>query len=189
MGRKRNHRDLADAYADEASVRVRRTIDDDPIDGFVVALGDDWVVLHVHAGLRLRGWTAVHLDAIRDVKRTERVSLLDRALAYWEERPENPQLDPSSDARLLRSAAAAFPLVALHEEVRFPGVCAVGLPLRVTAKKVDLLDLSMSAKWADAPRRFALKHVTRIDLGGDYLVALQHIAGSPPATLQPPTLQ
>jgi hypothetical protein len=60
MGRKRNHRDLSDAQADDAPVRIERTVDaDEEVHGFVVALSDDWVLLHREYDLRLDGWCAL----------------------------------------------------------------------------------------------------------------------------------
>lgn len=187
MGRKRNHRELEQAQADEAPVRLVRTVDDgEELEGYVVALGTDWVVLHRSVDLRLVGWVAVHLDSIRAVNRSRNPGVMDRALEFWEQKPENPRLDPTSDIALLQSAGNAFPLVSLHEEDRYVGECAVGIPVRVTEKKVDLLDVSPAATWDDAPRRFPLKRLTRIEVGDDYLVALHHLAGPPPKKLKEP---
>lgn len=185
MGRKRNRRELEAAEADEAPVLLRRTIADaDELSGFVVGIGEDWVVIHREAELRLNGWTAVRLDTVSELELARNPAVLDRALEFWGQRVEPPGLDLSAVDELVRSAAVAYPLLAIYEEEIEPQACWIGRPTRVTGKKVDLLEVTPAAEWDPEPRRFVLDRVTRIDVGDEYQTALEHLAGPAPLTVK-----
>jgi hypothetical protein len=180
MGRKRNHAVLTEARGDEAAVHLRRSLEDaEELEGYIVGLSDEWVVIHRLRDLRLDGWSAVRLSTIRNVRRAHHAGVLDAALEYWDERPTDFGARLGSDAELLRSFAERFALVAYFDEASFPDELLVGRIVRITSKKLDVLHVSPGATWEDWAGRLKQTSITRLDAGDDYLLALGYVAGTP----------
>lgn len=102
-----------------------------------------------------------------------------KARGQWPPRLVDINLeDPSS---LIASAAERAPLVTLHLEATDPDVCYIGRPVKLTHKRVHLLDITPSAEWRDRPRKWDLTDVTRVEIGGRYEQALALVGGPAPA--------
>jgi hypothetical protein len=166
-------------------VRIRRQIPGaDRLEGFVLAVGDRWVLLsNLGNGVRLDGFGAVRLEDIASVRKPASAQFMRSALEWrgqWPPDSEGPQLDLSSDAGLITSARAASPLVTLHIEYERPDVCFIGRPVRITSKRVDLQEVTPEAKWENGGHTFRFKEISRVEIGGDYEQALHAVAGAPP---------
>jgi hypothetical protein len=182
MGTKRNGRALGAAWAADELVLLRRNIwKADILEGFVVDLDEGWTAINVVYDVGLNGWSVVRLDTLREVERYAPTSFLSRALVQFGEHPEPLDVDLSSCQAVIRSLAAAFPLITIYTEADDPRVCAVGRPLRLTKSKVHLLDISAEGAWdLDAKRKFRYDDITRVDVGGRYETALHALGGYPP---------
>jgi hypothetical protein len=182
MGMKRNRRELEAAWAADELVLLRRNIwKADVIEGFVVDLAGDWVVLHVVYDVGLNGWSVVRLDTVRTVEREPANSFLPRALAQFGEEPAPVLVDLTSPVDIIRSLAATFPLLTLLAEIDDPRAAAVGRPTRTGKKKVDLLEITPEGTWdGREPRRLRFADITRVDVGGRYEQALHELGGYPP---------
>ncbi len=181
MGRKRNRRELAEAWAVGHPVMARRNLwKADHLEGYVVEVAQDWAALHLVYDVCLNGWSAVRLDTLREVDRQGPDAFITRALALTGDEPEAAELDLAGPAELIRSAASRFPLVTIYTEAADPGVCAIGRPVRITARHVEFLDISSEGVWADRSRRLRLEDVTRVDVGARYEAVLHELGGYPP---------
>jgi hypothetical protein len=177
--------ELDKAAQEQALVRVSRSIRrSDKLDGFVVGLGQAWVLLAVlDHSIYLNGYAALRLgDVSRVALRGGPDSFVGRALAARGEWPPvSVDVDLGSVAELVRTAAEVATLVTLHIEEDDPTVCFIGRPVRFTSRSVRLLEITPQAEWEDRPNKWAFADVTRVDFGGRYEEALALIGGAPPA--------
>ena len=181
MGGKRNRRALAAALVGGDPVLLRRRLwKADHLEGFVVAVDRSWVVLNLVYDVGLNGWSIVRQDTIREVERQGPDTFIARALDWYGETPSPVDVDLDSVSDIVQSAAAHFPVVTIYTEAVDPTLCSIGRPQRITAKHVDVLDLTTDATWSRKPRRIALADITRVDLGARYETVLHHLAGYPP---------
>lgn len=181
MGAKRNRRELRAALAAGEPVLARRNLwKADHLEGFVVDLDAAWAVLNLVYDVGLNGWSVVRLDTLREVERQGPGTFIARALDWSHEGPTALDVDLDTPADLLRSAAARFPLLTIYTEEVDPTACVIGRPQRIGEKKVDVLELSSEAAWADEPRRIRLDDITRVDVGARYETVLHHLGGYPP---------
>ena len=175
---------LEQAEVDQRHVRIRRRIPRSGyLDGYVVARGAEWTLLAVRdSGIYLDGWTAVRTDEVRKVELRENEDFVRRALELQGEWPPVaiPGLDLDGTSELVRSAADRFPLVTVHTEHDAPDECYIGSVLRITSRSVHLLDIDTDAKWETTPRKWPLRSITRVDVGGRYEAALAAVGGPPP---------
>jgi hypothetical protein len=176
--------ELETAAREQARLRLSRSIrGSDKVDGFVVGLGQAWVLVAVlDPNMYLNGFAALRLA---DVKRVERRggpdSFAGKALAARGEwPPHGADVNLDDLAELIRSAAAVAPLVTLHIEAADPDVCFIGRPVGFTRRWVHLLQISPEAEWDVEPARWEFTEVTRVDFGGRYEEALSRVGGPPP---------
>jgi len=164
--------------------RVRSWIPDaDLVDGFVVALGREWVALaRLSDRIELNGWTMLRLKHVRAVKLTPdpdafKVKAL-KARGQWPPTPPSVRLDDVSD--LVTDVAATASMVAVHCELDRPDVCWIGAVREVKGKTLSLLDVKPNGSWDRKPQKFDLDDVTRLDFGDGYQDALLIVAGPAP---------
>lgn len=176
---------LAAAMEDRTLVRLTRSIRNaDKVDGFVVGIGEEWVLLaSLDPNIDLDGFTGVRLADITKVAvRGGPDSFVPRALhvrGKWPPVPAEVNLDGVSE--LIRTAADLAPLVVIHIEADDPDVCFIGRPIRFTARKVHLVEIDPQARWRDQPRKYLLQSVTQVEFGGRYEEALVLVGGTEPA--------
>jgi hypothetical protein len=181
MGAKRNRRQLRAAHETGEPVRLARSLSGaQRLGGFVMAVADDWVLLHRLRDVQLDGWSAVRLDTVASVQRQGIDALALRALRIRKQEPSAIDVDLSSVRTVLHSMAAALPLITLNREVLHPDECVISRPLRLTGKKIHLRDITTEATWVDVPYALRLADITRVDAGADYETALYQLGGEPP---------
>ena len=177
--------DLETAAQQQSLVRLSRSIRrSDKLDGFVVGLGQGWVLLAVlDHNIYLNGFAAVRVADVKKVNRRGGPdSFVGKALtARGEWPPTGANVDLDDLAELVRSAAEVAPLVTLHLEAEDPTVCFIGRPVRLTSRSVHLVQITPEAEWDNEPTKWQFTDVTRVDFGGRYEEALSLVGGTPSA--------
>jgi hypothetical protein len=181
MGKKANRKALDAVLWSGEPVRLHRSLwKADRLEGFVVGLGPNWVVLHLLDEVVLNGWSIVRLDTIARVERGGEHAFSTRVLRHRGASPAPLDIDLGEAEDLLADLGEKFPLVSIHREALDPTVCAIGRPVRIGARKLHLLDIDPDALWDHAPRKFPYDDITRVDVGGRYEDALHELGGYPP---------
>jgi hypothetical protein len=176
-------RELEEAAKTQAHVRLSRSIrHGDKVDGFVVGLGSQWVLLaKLDLNMYLDGYAALRLSDVAKVKRRGGPgTFVGRALAargQWPPVGVDVSLDSVTD--LIADAAELAPLVTLYIEEEDPDVCFIGRPVRFGRRSVRLLEINPEADWANRPTKWRFDDLTRIEFGGRYEEALMLIGGPP----------
>jgi hypothetical protein len=176
---------LEAAAHDQTYVGVKRRIPGTgEIDGFVVGVGDRWMLMApVSDVMSLDGLVALRLTDLTKVndRGRDRLSFVRRALALRDEWPPKPHggLDLAGVRELVQSAAAVSTLVTIHLEGARPEVCHIGRPVKVTSSSLHLLEISPGAEWDDRSTKYPLDALTRVDVGAAYEAALLAVGGLP----------
>ena len=186
MKRKRAFEKLDSAIARTKKVRVVRTLDGaDRIDGYVVALSDEWVLLAKSNGeLGSDGWTALRIrhtfsiDKLAEGDRDVQARVL-AARGEWP--PAAPTVCLINDlAGVIRTAQGASALVAVHRESARPDSVWVGMVRAVDDEHLSILELDSNAEWQTVVTLFDSDDITRVDFGGEYVTNLALVMGAGP---------
>ncbi|MDF9715685.1 hypothetical protein INN71_09725 [Nocardioides sp. ChNu-153] len=152
-------------------------------DGFVVTLTDDWVVLHELAD-------GVHLDdlvmlRLSDVSRVwfrdddpyhhRAINGLGSTVATFECPPEAGLID------MLNAAAFKADIFAIRMETLRDEPLAIGRLVKLGKKRLTLHFVGRDGVWAPETERWRHRDITRIEVGGRYLDALNRFADPYPA--------
>lgn len=177
-------RRLTESLRTQAPATVRRTkLDWDETTGFVLALTDDWVVLHQVDGvyldevvlLRLDLVTKVELEAFDDAYIRRAVDGIGEPIEIF---------DCPTDASvgdLLRIVAQRADLVGVHLESPEGDWINVGRIHRVGKKRLDLQFIGRDGVWVDFVDAWRLRDITRIEFGGRYIGALERFGDPRPS--------
>jgi hypothetical protein len=168
---------LEKARRDGSLFRINRARDTLAWGGFVVGLGDEWMLLHELDGnwMRLNGYIAFRVQDIERVK--PHTSFAARALELCGERAfPQPDILLLDLPGLLSSADAHFPLVTIHLDDEGTDSFRVGRVQKTTEKTVTLRKIDVEANWVQEPERFRLRNITRVEFGGGYETALWQVA-------------
>jgi hypothetical protein len=168
---------LASAVAEAALVNIDRYGGRSELSGFVVGLGDAWLLLHlVGDGAALGGWTAMPISDVKEVAVIDEAeSFLPRALRLRGVTPEPLRdLALGGPRPLVSSAQSLFPVVTLHLE-RSDDICYIGRVEDVDDEFIALRLLSPAARWEET-ERFPVGEVSRVEFGGPYETALVAVA-------------
>lgn len=166
-------------------IRVTRVIPgSDRIEGYVVAVGSKWFLVADTHETGLDGFVALRL---RDVERVWRYDAGDELLRrFMEHRGEWPvaapafEIDLDTTAGLVRTVAAAEPLIGVMNEPYEPDVVMIGTPRYADEAGFLLVEVSHRGKWADELGRWAYRDISRVDFGGPYERMLAAVAGPVP---------
>lgn len=156
----------------------------DGVEGFMLAVGRQWLLLHVASShIFLNGHCALRVRDIETVKPWDGgKGFVARALAHRGEFPEAPAgaLDLDSTRALLETAAAIGPLVTIHIERQDPTVCHIGKPIGATPKTLWLHEITPAAEWEATLTPWPFRQITRVEFGARYEQALHALGGDPP---------
>jgi len=168
---------LAVALASEELTRIERYGGRHPLTGFVVGVGDTWLLVHLVSGVDLDGWTAMPVaDVSEVVPIDEETSFTPRALRLYDRFPRRlPDIALGATRSLIASAQALFPVITLHLE-RDDDICYIGHVEGVDDESVELRLLSPAAQWEEL-ERFPFGEISRVEFGTAYDMALADIAG------------
>lgn len=153
----------------------RRPLDEHPLDGFVVALNDKLLLLHVVDGstLTLNGYAVVRLADVHAFREDE--TFVSRALRLLDRTPLlPPEIDLADWASALISVQARYPLLMIEMEKKEPARGFVGRVTKHTAWYVELKKVNTKALWT-TKERFAFKDITQVGFGDSYVNALAQL--------------
>jgi hypothetical protein len=178
------HRRLDESLRDRRIVTVVRDAFEIAMTvGFVIAITDGWVVLHsLDDGVYLDEIVMLRLEDISrvwfrddDAYHHRAIESLGEAIAVF---------DCDSDANtieLLQAASSIADVFAIHMEVLEGEPLAVGRLIELRNKSIELHYVGRDGVWADESERWKYRHITRIEVGGRYLGALNTFADPFPA--------
>jgi hypothetical protein len=162
----------------------------DDLDGYVMEIGERWLVMaNLDGAITIDGSIAVRLADVVGVVPNASEDFVRRALELhgeWPPAGPTAELKLGRTRDLIQSIAACNPLVTLHIERDDPDVCLIGVPTAFTKHKIKLLHVNPKATWRKKPRAWRLARITRIDYGARYERALHEVAGSAPANRMEP---
>lgn len=173
-------------------MRVRRRLArDELIEGFVVGLTGDWVLIATLSDdVKLDGFSALRLADLRLVRVRSAAQSLTAKLLQLDEQwpPTAPEgVDLSSTERLVATSAERFGLVGLSYEHVRAGALFIGVPGRVTKRnRLELRTVSPQAVWDPGVMTWPLREVTGVTFGSAYNAALLRVAGPPLPRVQVP---
>lgn len=174
---------LAAAQNDQRPVKiVRESVDFSPTYGFVAALTDGWVVVNELAdGVYLDGLVFIRLDLVSHVRFDKASEYVRRALkGLGDSRDEFACAPDTTLQDLIRMASQQAELLAVRMENWDHEPMFVGKVRRVGKKKLDLQFVASDGLWDDDSDRWKLKDVTRFEIGGRYLEALERFGDPTP---------
>jgi hypothetical protein len=170
---------LVTAMLEQRLVRLTRAFEPGRIRGYVLDVGSQFFVMAlVSDRLWLDGYECFRIGDAKTLEHDPYATFAETALRLrLEVRSEVSPASVSSLADLLRSAAAAFPLITIHTEHADPDCCWVGRVLSVNRKRVTLQEINPDATWDVDSSEFRLSDITRVSFGGDYEDALFIVGG------------
>ena len=169
---------LQEAEADLAPVSVRRG-KYETVDGYVVDVGDDWVVIAATSQVVYRdGWEVVRVCDISGVRIASRKArrYSDRAIAGLGtpvSKPAGLHVVGKGRKSVLRDVLNSAPVVTVHSEKKHPATVWVGHVLGFRGKRFALQFIDANGVWETGDRRFTLSEITRVTIGGRYNDALE----------------
>lgn len=150
----------------------RKPLDPFKLEGFIVGVSNRLVMLHVVDGstLDFNGYAAVRLRDLQSV--ATKPSFVPRALKLLGRHAVRPHgLDLTGWPELLATAAEQFPLIWLALEKQHPGCGYPGKLKKLTKRSVHLRYADPQARW-DGIEKYALQHITQVNLGDGYVNGL-----------------
>lgn len=157
---------------------VRDDYDLAMIDGFVVAMTEGWVAMHsLDDGVYLEDIVMLRVQDISrvlfrddDQYHHRAIEALGRDIAPFE-------CDAGvSASELLEVAAKRADIFAVHFEVLRGEPLCIGRLIERRRKSFDMHYVGRDGVWAEDVERWKYSHVTRIEVGGRYLQALNAFA-------------
>lgn len=167
--------------------RIATAVRDDretwAIDGFVIAMAKDWVVLHaLDDGVHLDRIVMLRMEDISRVWFRDDDAYHHRAIAGLGQGVASFDCDPDvTAAELIDGAAGRADIFALHFELLDGEPLFIGRLIKRRKKSIDLHFVGRDGVWADEPERWKYRDVTRIEMGGRYLTALNRFADPYPS--------
>lgn len=173
------HRKLAGSLATQSLVRIeRRPRRADRISGFVVGLGNKWVLIAatMHGGY-FDGYEALRIRDITHVRR-------DRSFegTFARTQPEWPPAAPGeieldSTKGMLQTLARTAPLIGIQKQ-RERSALWIGELVDVKRGWVALHEVRPDATWHKRPLWYELSAITQASVGDRYLTGLSSVASS-----------
>lgn len=158
----------------------RAAVPAEHMEGFVVAIGSEWVLLHKASDhVFLDGHALVPVDEVFDAWLVPAEStVVERALRLQGAAPQAlPNLPLGSARDALQYLDERSPLVTVFVERDAPDVCYIGRVARFADESFILEPITPGARW-EGEETLRYDALTRIDVGGKYEQALALVAAS-----------
>ncbi|WP_411701214.1 hypothetical protein [Conyzicola sp.] len=174
------------ADAEPVSVLRARLGKSETIDGYIVDVGEHWVVVAATSQVvYLDGWEVLRIRDISEVEVAGKQArrYIDRALASLGTPPSKPTgLDVVHGGwkEALRGVLESAPIVAVHSEKKYPDSVWVGHVLGYRGKKFGLQHIDANGVWEENDRSFTLAEISRVTIGGRYNDALREFGDPRP---------
>ena len=173
---------LAAAKAGRAPVRITSKLETGWANGYVVGASERWLLLLlIGDGIAYAGFQAYRLQDVAAIENpAPHADFYQAALRKrGQRRPRLPKIDLSSTGALIRSVSEHSTLITIHREKVNPGCCQIGQFVESSSTWVSLWEVTPDATWDDAPTKYRLAEITRVDFGGPYEEALALVAVKP----------
>lgn len=149
----------------------------DRIDGFVVGLGDKWVLIaRTMDGGYSDGLIAIR---VRDVSALAKDRSFETEFAVTQAQPAPADLaaiDLDRTEKVIATMSSLASLVAIERERVRTGCIWIGKYVGKRGKWFGLLEVRPNASWHRKPRGYRLGDVTTVSINSHYLIALAEIA-------------
>ena len=159
----------------------RKEIEQEPLTGFVAEIGAEYLAMELVSDfIRPNGFTFFRIADITGCEVPDPYNdfLKDALRLKGFERLKSPDVDLTSTRTVLQSAGAISPLITIHSEIADPHVCFIGELISISKDEVSLRCITPAATWEEEHESYPLKHITRIDIQGEYEEALLLVANS-----------
>lgn len=165
---------LNTALHEKTLISFERRFESGNVSGYVLAVGSKFFVLAlVSDRVRYDGYECFRIADVRKPRPHPFSSFVEAALRLRHEVRPQYRIEVSSLERLLASAADAFPIITIHDEIRYPESCWIGRVKKIQRGVVSLLHIKPDASWEKEPTDHNLGDITRVNFDGDYERALQ----------------
>jgi hypothetical protein len=162
----------------------RDEIDDNAIQGFVLASSEELVVLQYVYDFNLDGLMVLRVADITEVRYTATGKFQQTLLKHeglLERVPFGATFDLQSWRSVLSQFSREYALLILECEEGEEKDFLIGRVLKTTATGVQIRYFSGAANWADSPERFNFKNITCCQVGTNYIgVYERHFARNAP---------
>lgn len=157
---------------------VRDAFEINMTDGFVIALTDDWLVMHaLDDGVYLDDIVILRLQDVSRVWFRDDNAYHHRAIAGLGQSIAIFECDGSaSTSELLNAASAKSDILAIHLETLEQEPLFIGRLVKLRNKSFDLHYVGRDGVWSDTVDRLRYRDLTRIEVDGRYLQALNRFA-------------
>ena len=187
MKRSKARRRLEESLNDGRIVTVvRDAFEITMTDGFVIALTDDWLVMHaLDDGVYLDDIVMLQLQDVSRVWFRDDNSYHHRAIEGLGQSIAVFECEHMASAsELLNAASAMADIFAIHLEALDREPLFIGRLVKLRKKSFDLRYVGRDGVWRDHVDRLKYRDVTRIEVGGRYLEALNRFADTYPANIR-----
>ena len=165
-------------------VRVERDQDwwADDVLGFVVSVGEHWVVLQsLVEAVYVDGIDIVRIEDVTSVEEDCEGGFVERAVASLGRPKVDFNLPEDADTKnLLRAAADHSSLICVYLEAEDDNPLLIGHLERLGERKFDIELINPRGAWDVETSRWAYKDVTRVTFGGRYEAALERFGEGRP---------
>jgi hypothetical protein len=177
-------RALREAQAESVLVDVVRDLKGaEVVEGFVVAVSSNWVVLReLDESLFLDGFTALRIETVKKIRPAKnRDRFVERLLTTRGQWPVKPLVGNfTTTKQVIRFIWASGELVRIYEDGRYPRRFWVGIPDKPKERKVEVTCLGPDGSWSSKSRKFDFGYTTRVSWGHLYEKTLHEVAGPAP---------
>lgn len=162
-------------------IRIYRPkVTDDYIDGFVVGMGPEFIIIHNfdQENVMLKGYAVIRIEDIGKytVFDDEECFFL-KALQLRKQIPRPvPNIKLTDYYELFHSIDInQYPLIAIEREKLDDTICFIGKIFKITKNTITLKKIGSNGRWIDKGR-YNLFDITKIGFGGGYVEALWLVA-------------
>ena len=169
-----------DAYQDKL-VRLYRSCTKEPLEGYIVAVGREWLVVSVNDdSASMDGFSVVRTkDVVRVEPRGPADEFVRRSLTL---RQEWPPAKPSwpiqvdSTAEMLRGIVSHAKVVSIFIEHEDPDVMFVGVPFWYRDDALGLTEINASGQWEEGESEWEFDRISRLEFDNLYLNRVLEVA-------------
>ncbi|HEY1489129.1 MAG TPA: hypothetical protein VGF84_23690 [Micromonosporaceae bacterium] len=160
---------------------ICRASSGDDLEGFVLDIGDAWVlVASLSDSIYIDGFVVFPIADVVEVEdRVDELTFVRRALTLqrmWPPARPAVRLDLDDTATMFRAIAASAPVVTLFTERVDDDVCFVGVPMNPGGASIHLREIRYDASWCPEPSEWPYADITRIEFGDRYSAIIYAVA-------------
>ncbi len=167
-------------------VRLKRTYDDDPVRGVLLAVEGELFLMLRGDSEGYLGFEVSHLDELKSVAKEPYERFYRRALKLrGVRRPRTPLPPLDSIESLLRWLEPRFDVVTVFWPQTHPDTCRIGKLIEVGPRAIEMQGINPDGSWDRWTSRLRVAHIRRVEWGSDPYVESLLLVGGPPPPLDP----